>query len=472
MSSPPRHLVHEIRRLRHVPTTTHGVDYHMLREFNRLLVLNCVREQGPLARMTIAQRTGLSRTTVGNIMDALLNEGLVREGRMLDAPRSGGRRAILVHFNANAGRVVGIDMGRTHLIFLLTDLETHILARYAAPFDADRGPLVCLPEAIAELHAFLAQHEVTWDRVLGIGLGIPGPLNVDRRMLVAPPHMPGWDGVDVHALLSRELPVPIHIENDANMGALGECRLGAGRGVADLAYIKIGTGIGAGLVMHGRVYAGSNGSAGELGHITIDEDGPLCECGNRGCLETLAAARAIIADACTGASLAQRWGTHEDDPLPYEGLPALAGREGVDMGEVIVAAQEGDHASIAAIEHAGERIGIALAGLVNLFNPSVILIDGGVTRAGERLLTPMRAAITTRSLAATSMHMQLVAGELGDNAIALGAVSLVLDATFTLPTISLTRDALPAGVTTDLRRGKEHPRDHAIDRRHRRYRES
>lgn len=413
---------------------TQGADHHLIREFNRLLVLNCVREYGPIARVKIAQRTGLSRTTVSSIIDALLQEGFVREGDLLSAAPAGGRRAIPVHFNADAGRIIGIDVGRSHLTMLITNLAAEVIAQRSGPFDTERGPEVCLPLLIAEVHAFVEASGVPWNHVVGMGLGIPGPLDSELHRLSAPPGMPGWDGIDVWQTLQQEFNVPLYLDNDANMGALSESRYGAGRGSAYLAYVKIGTGIGAGLIMNGRIYRGNTGSAGELGHVTIDEDGPLCNCGNHGCLETLAAVRAIVKDACQGLSLARIRAL--EDGHPGAAKPSvLAGRAEVDIADVIQAAQNGDLASLAALERAGERIGVALAGLINLFNPSSIVIGGGVARAGELLLAPIRRAASASSLPAAWKGTRILLGELDNSAVALGAVSLVIDAAFGVPTV-------------------------------------
>jgi len=411
-----------------------GADHRLVRELNRLLVLNCVRERGPLARVKVAQHTGLSRTTVSSIIDALLQEGFVREGERLNAAPAGGRRAMLVHFQADAGRIIGLDVGRTHLAMLITNLDAEILARHSGPFEMERGPQVCLPQLTREVRAFVEDAGISWNQVVSIGLGIPGPLDTQLHTLSAPPGMPNWDGVDVWQALQQEFHVPLYLDNDANMGALSESRYGAGIGSAYLAYVKVGTGIGTGLVLDGRIYRGNGGSAGELGHVTIDEDGPLCNCGNRGCLETLAGAQAIVHDAYQGLSLA-RFGTLQASHEMRTGASALAGRRGVDIAEVIRAAQDGDAASLAALEHAGERIGVALAGLVNLFNPATIVIGGGVARAGELLLKPLSRAASSRSLPAAWKGTRILPGQLDDTAVALGAVSLVIDAAFGVSTV-------------------------------------
>jgi predicted NBD/HSP70 family sugar kinase len=412
-------------------TATRGAGLRTMRELNRGLVLNCIRTEGPLARVAIAERTRLSRTTVGSIVDALLKDGLVREGELLSAARSGGRKATPVHFHAAAGVVLGVDLGRTHLTIIAANLAAEPLARHSGPLDTDAGPDVCLPGVVDALRCFAAAHGIGWDTIVGAGLGIPGPMDGALRTLVAPPRMPGWDRVDVRAALRRALRVPVYLDNDANMGALGESRFGAGRGVADFAYVKVGTGIGCGLVVNGAVYRGSQGFAGELGHLTLDVDGPLCDCGNRGCLEAVAGAGAIVRAALGGAG-------RDGD---------MADVADVDVADVVRAALAGDAASREAIARAGEQIGVALAGLVNLVNPSLILLDGGVARAGELLIAPVRAAIAARSLAAASASARIEPAALGESAIALGAVALVLDAAFA-PTVTALVPPLPGAAGT------------------------
>jgi glucokinase-like ROK family protein len=317
-------------------------------------------------------------------------------------------------------------MGRSHLTFLLTDLAANVIARRSGPFCLDQGPDYCLPQVGSELQEFLAEHGIAWSQIIGIGMGIPGPLDERLHKLVSPPRMPGWNNVEVQRILRQQFSVPVYIENDANMGALGESRYGAGRGTTDLAYVKIGTGIGAGLVIGGQLYHGSRGSAGEIGHVTIDEQGPVCDCGNRGCLEAIASADAVVADALAAQSLRRSLGS---DPVD-SGSGALSALPNPDISDVVEAASHGDSSSVAAIAYAGERIGVALASLVNLINPSLILVDGGVARAGEMLLDPIRRAVAARSLAIASNHARVEVGELGDNAIAFGGVATVLDAAF------------------------------------------
>jgi predicted NBD/HSP70 family sugar kinase len=398
---------------------TKGADLRLMRELNRLLILNSVRVPGPITRVAVAHRTGLSRTTVSSIVDELLADNLLFEGQTVEAAPTGGRRATLLHFNADAGYVIGIDMGRSHLTLLLTNLAGEIVARCSGPFDAALGPEACLHQLSDRLLAFVAEHHIGWHQIIGVGMGIPGPIDAASRVLIRPPRMPGWDQFDIRSVLERVCKVPIYLDNDANMGAVGESQYGAGRHVENMAYVKVATGIGCGLIVNGEIFRGSGGAAGELGHVTIDDNGPICDCGNRGCLEVVAGAAAVTLAAAPGI---RRDGTDAAKPL--------------DVADVVHAALEGNTAARDAIARAGYHIGIALAGLVNIFNPSLILLDGSMARAGDLLLEPIRQAIGRRSLAASSSTTRIDLAQLGDNAIALGAVATVIEAAFGPPALA------------------------------------
>jgi glucokinase-like ROK family protein len=406
-----------------------------MREANNTLVLRVIRQQGPLARVAIARRTGLSRTTVSSIVDGLLAEGVAREGGMLSAAPNGGRRPTLVHFNESAGVILGVDFGRTHYTLLATDLHAHVIARKSGPCDTSLGPDVLLPRLISEIRQLVSESDLDWDRVVGVGVGIPGPVDATLNVLVTPPRMAGWDRVDVTGILSKALGTPVLLNNDANLGALAEGRYGAALGASNFIYVKVGTGIGCGLVIDGKIYRGSSGVAGEFGHSTVDRDGPLCACGNRGCLEAVAGAPEIVRSALhagygQGEAMMRATG---DGAEPLRGLRTQASDLEIDVAEVIEAALQGDPACVFAVTQAAERIGIALAGLVNLVNPSVITLYGSVARAGELLLDPIRAAIRERSLLAASQAVRVRTSALGDSAIALGAATMVIDAIFGPP---------------------------------------
>jgi predicted NBD/HSP70 family sugar kinase len=430
-----RHIVRSMRardmRQSNRSATTKGADLRLMRELNRLLILNGVRATGPITRVAVAHRTGLSRTTVSSIVDELLADNLLFEGQTVEAAPTGGRRATLLHFNAEAGYVIGVDLGRSHLTLLMTNLAGQIVARRSGPFDASLGPDVCLQQLIAELMDFTSEQQIGWHQIIGVGLGIPGPMDAASRMLVRPPRMPGWDQFDIRSVMERACKVPIYLDNDANMGARGESQYGAGRNVENMAYVKLATGIGCGLILKGDIYRGSGGTAGELGHVTIDDNGPICDCGNRGCLEAMAGAAAV--------TYAAAHGIQRDTSGDIAGQVASADKQtgnALDVADVVQAALAGDKAAQEAIQRAGYHIGIALAGLVNIFNPSLILLDGSMARAGELLLEPIRQGIARRGLAASSAITKVELAQLGDNAIALGAVATVIAAAFGPPSMT------------------------------------
>ncbi|HEX9036671.1 MAG TPA: ROK family transcriptional regulator [Ktedonobacterales bacterium] len=408
-------------------------DLHDMREANNTLVMRVIRQHGPLARVAIARRTGLSRTTVSSIVDGLLAEGVAREGETLSAAPSGGRRPTLVHFNESAGVILGVDFGRTHFLLLATDLHAHVLARRSGPCDTDLGPDILLPRLINEIRQLISDANLDWDRVVGVGVGIPGPVDAALNMLVKPPRMTGWDGVDVTGILREALGAPVLLNNDANLGALAEGRYGAALGASNFIYVKVGTGIGCGLVVDGKIYRGSSGVAGEFGHFTVVPDGPLCACGNRGCLEAVAGAPEIVRSALR-AGYGQGEAAARATINGAGSLGALASTDAdIDVSEVIEAALRGDPACQGAVRRAADVIGVALAGLVNLFNPSVITLYGSVARAGELLLGPIRDAIREHSLQAASQAVRVQTSALGDNAIAVGAATMIIDAVFGPP---------------------------------------
>lgn len=413
------------------PPIFYGADLTFVRALNRALVLNFVRTRGRTQSNDIAAGTGLSRATVSRVLEILGNEGLVRKGGQLAASARGGRRATEVEFRADAGCVIGVDLGKSHLGLLLTDLlgrEQSVSGVGAAEFRAfsgvETGPEACLQTISDLLRAFVLRRGLTWDRVRGIGLAAPGPFNVTTQRLVDPPGMTGWDQVDLRSLFASLLEYPMDqvvVDNDANMGALAESRLGAGRGIDNFLYLKIGTGIGMGLVLHGNVYRGSYGGAGEFGHIEVDRNGKECACGHWGCLETI-----VGADAVVDAANRQRRSTTE---------AALS-----DIAQVVAAAYAGNPACLRAIEQAGEQLGACLAPMANVLNPERIIIDGGLAEAGDLLLAPVRVTVrqhTVRLIWQSLGDASIMRGALRTKAIATGAALSTLDRLFSLPMVEV-----------------------------------
>lgn len=411
-------------------------DLGLMRELNTHIILNLIRQEGSISRAEIAKRTQLSRSTVSNIITDLLEHRVVAEAGT--GPSRVGRRPIMVNFNYQAGYVVGVDLGANHLLTLVTDLEGQVLAEKEQPVSVAAGPEVVLPAMVTAVDEIVRAARVDRERVIGVGVGVPGPLDNRRGTLVMPPIMPGWHNFKFQACLEAGINKPIYLDNDANLGAIGERWRGAGEGCDHLAYIKLGTGIGCGLILDGQIYRGFAGSAGEIGHMSIEEDGPLCTCGNYGCLESLAGGRAIVAAALAASKRAQALavpsGAHTSNHRYNPALPATA-ELGVE--QVVRAALAGDAVSIEVLQMAGRRIGVAIANLINLFNPGLVIIGGGVSHAGDLLLEPIRQTVARRVLPVAMQYTRIVQARLGREAIGIGAATLVLQQSFKSPALNI-----------------------------------
>jgi predicted NBD/HSP70 family sugar kinase len=390
--------------LRQVEEIDRGGSLGSLRSLNRERVVAALRELGVASRADIARRTGLSRSTVSSLVAALQDEGLIvdRDASPEGTASTGGRPPALIALGRRAGVALGIDFGKRHLAVAAADLSHTVLAevRHEMPddYDARRG----LDEAAALVEQVLDEAAVGSDEVLGVGLGVPGPIHLPTGVVGSSAILPGWVGARVAAEMRDRLDMPVHVDNDANLGALAELHWGAGQGCSSLTYIKIATGIGAGLVLERRLFRGAGGTAGEIGHTTIDESGPICRCGSRGCLETFASLPAIL------------------DLL----RPSLG--DELTAEDVITRAGEGDLACRRAIGDAGGHIGAALANACNLINPRRIVVGGSLAQAGEVLLEPLREAVQRRAIPSAAADVEVVAGELGGRAEMLGALALVL----------------------------------------------
>jgi len=369
-----------------------------LRDANRRRVLRAVREAGGLTQAEIARGTGLSPATVSNVVSALVAQGILEKS----PTTSQGRRATRVSLSRSAGAVIGVDFGHSHLRVAVTDLTQQILAETFGDLDVDRDAQAgvdALERSVAEV---LAAAGVARDRVLAVGVGMPGPIDVHTGRVGSSSILPGWVGVSVRDVLESRLGMPVHVDNDANLGAIAEVSQGAARGCTDAVYIKVATGVGAGLVIGGRIHRGRSGTAGEIGHTTLDEQGAVCRCGNRGCLETQAGGAAIL-----------------------ELLRNSLG-PGASLRRVVALALEGDPRCRRVVADAGRHIGMAVANVTNLLNPDRVVVGGQLAAAGELVLHPLRDVVERHAIPSASATLSVVGGELGDRAEMLGAIAFAL----------------------------------------------
>jgi predicted NBD/HSP70 family sugar kinase/biotin operon repressor len=373
-----------------------------LRESNRLRVIQTLQILGVTSRADVARRTGLSRSTVSTIVAALQAEGIVvdrdADGR---AAAGGGRPPAPISLYPAAGLALGVDFGKRHLAVALADLSHELLAEERREMPDDYDATTGMARAAELVELVLDAAGADRERVLGVGMGLPGP--VHRSGVVGSSAiLPGWAGTHAAERMSDLIGLPVWLRNDANLGALAEATWGAGRGSSAVVYLKLATGIGAGIVVDGRLFGGAGGTAGEIGHTSLDETGDICRCGSRGCLETYA----------SGAAIA--------------GLLSRSLGEPLGPDDVMQRAVDGDPGCRRALADAGRHIGAAVADLCNLINPERIIVGGSMAVAGDVLLDPLREAVGLRAIPSAAEDVEIVLGELGERAELLGAVALVL----------------------------------------------
>jgi predicted NBD/HSP70 family sugar kinase len=370
-------------------------------------LLAILRDGQARTRAELAQLTGLSRSTVSQRLDGLIDHRWVVAGD--GAISSGGRPAAVFAFNGGARVVLAADLGATHARLAVLDLGMTVLAERAVELPIDEGPERTLEFVAAAFEESLAGLGHDPAAVCGVGVGLPGPVEHASGRPVSPPIMPGWDGFCVPEWLGARLgggrrtgPPPVLVDNDVNIMALGE-HWAARPAVDHLIFIKIGTGIGCGIISGRRLHRGAQGAAGDVGHIRVPASDAPCRCGNSGCLEAIAG----------GASMAAA--------LRAAGVEARGSRD------VVALMRAGDLRATRLVRQAGREVGAVMASIVNFFNPSVIVLGGDIAEAGEQVLAGVRETIYSRSLPLATQHLGIRASELGDRAGVIGAAVMVVE---------------------------------------------
>ncbi|MEV8000340.1 ROK family transcriptional regulator [Arthrobacter sp. KFRI-F3372] len=362
-------------------------------------IFQLLRDGRARTRAELAGTTGLARSTVAARIDALISSGLV--GPAGEATSSGGRPPSRFAFNPAARVVLAVDVGATHVALAVTDLGGSVLAERRVDQQVADGPEKVLGLVVREAAKLLASASRGVADLAGVGIGLPGPVEHDTGRPVKPPIMPGWDGFDVVRFVQRSLPVPVLVDNDVNIMALGE-RTAHWPDQDNFIFVKVATGIGAGIISSGQLQRGANGTAGDLGHVRVPRgDHVLCRCGNHGCLEALASGPAIAAG------------------LRSEGLEAATG------ADVVSLVAHGNQQAVQALRQAGRDVGDVLATVVNLLNPSVIVIGGSIGESGEHLVAGVREVVYRRSLPLATSQLRIGLSHAGDKAAILGASQLV-----------------------------------------------
>ncbi|MGI8909260.1 MAG: ROK family protein [Rubrobacteraceae bacterium] len=367
------------------------------------------QERRPVSRAKLTERLGSSRGRISTEVGRLVENGLLGEGGFAES--EGGRRSSLLGIPRSAGLVAAVDLGATHIDVALTTLGSEILAHEGELMDVKEGPQPVLRRVKGMISELLEELDADRREVLAIGIGVPGPVEQASGLLTSPPIMPGWDRFPIRDAFAGEYAAPIFIDNDVNVMALGEHWGGVAKGVEDLIFVKIGTGIGSGIIIDGRIHRGIQGCAGDFGHICVDPNGPVCSCGNTGCLEAMAAAPAMVLQA-------ERCARDGESPVMMAVLEEKGELTAKDIGE---AARRSDYCALTIIRRSGRLIGQTLAAAVNVLNPSMIVIGGGVSHIGNTLLAEIRSSVYQRSLPLATRNLPVVMSELDGSASVVGA---------------------------------------------------
>jgi predicted NBD/HSP70 family sugar kinase/biotin operon repressor len=375
-----------------------------IRVRHRRLVLDLLRANGSLSQADIARKTGLSRTTISTLVSELRSMGVIVEAEPGHASASaqGGRPPTMIALDDSAGAALGIDFGHGHVRVAVANLAHTILSERYAELNVAGEPERSLDVATVLVQEVLDEAQVERSRLIGAGMGLPGPIDQARGAVASTAILPAWRLIHAAEEMSARLDVPVDLDNDANLGALAETAWGAAQGCANVAYIKASGGIGCGLVVDGRLFRGAQGIAGELGHTVVNEAGLVCYCGRRGCLETVAGAGAVT-------ELVRR---SHGDQLTLAGLVALA--------------SDGDLSCERALVDIAREIGIAAANVCILLNPERLVIGGTLATGGELVARPIREAVDGAARHLVTPSTEVVLGQLGDRAEVLGALALVI----------------------------------------------
>jgi predicted NBD/HSP70 family sugar kinase len=388
-------------------------------------VLELIRRGTALTRADLGRLTGMGRAAVSQRVDGLIERGLVRE--TADLPSTGGRPPASLVFNSASGVVLAADLGATHARLAVTDLAGAVLAEMAEDLDIAQGPEAVLGVVAAQFGDLLGEAGRKPADVRGIGVGVPGPVEFASGRPINPPIMPGWDGFSIPGFLADHFDVPVLVDNDVNIMAVGE-HWSHWRSERHFLFIKVGTGIGCGIVVESAIHRGEQGAAGDIGHIRVaDHDDVICECGNAGCLEAVAGGRALAR------------------AVRELGLPGRNSRD------VVALARAQNLEVVRLVRRSGRLLGEVLAGLVNAFNPSVIVIGGDVAEAHEQLFAGVREVVYQRATPLATRHLNIARSALGDRAGTVGAAVLVIEHILSPAVIDAEGLAVPESSVTPLR---------------------
>ena len=389
----------------------------LVQKINRSLILNLIKDKGPISRADISRITKLTRSTVSSIVDYLIKKGLIKE---IGLTSSGvGRKAILLKLNSKAYYSIGVDLGTLHTTIVITDLLGRVEKRVEYPTNCQLEKDKILEKLKASIHNIVKNSGIKRKKIVGIGVAAPGLIDKEGTMLITPNF--GWRNTSLGKILKKEFHIPVFVDNNVNTMALAEFEFGKGQGVKNFVFINVGIGIGAGVVINGKLFHGESNCTGEIGHTTVDYNGPKCSCGNNGCLEVMASGPAIAKRAIKSIK---------------EGKKSLISKlVNYDLNQisaeiVAIAANQGDKLGRSIMEETGEYLGTGVANIINLFNPELVIMGGGVARAGDLIFEPLKKAVRKRAFSVSAKVAKIIRVSLGKDCTVIGAAALVLKEMF------------------------------------------
>jgi predicted NBD/HSP70 family sugar kinase len=370
----------------------------LVKKINQKVLLNEIVSNSPISRASLSEITGLNKSTVSSQISTLIEKNLIFE--IGQGQSSGGRKPVMLVFNKNAGFSIGIDIGVDDLNGILTDLKGNIVLEDHQQLDHPDTETI-KDRLFSMINGFIGQMPESPYGLIGIGLGVPGLVNNDHQIILAP-NLNWYKDIDLKKSLEQEFHVPVFIENEANAGAHGEKEFGAAKNFENLVFVSVGTGIGTGIIIHNELYRGDIGFAGEMGHLTIDLNGPKCRCGNRGCWELYASEKALL-------------------KLQPDHLQKITKQELINL------ANQNDPEILSALQNFGYYLGVGLVNVLNTFNPQAVVIRNDIIEALPIVLNSLRNSISSRIIDQLASRYELLVSSLGKNATALGASSLVIE---------------------------------------------
>ncbi|WP_235599946.1 ROK family transcriptional regulator [Alkalihalobacillus trypoxylicola] len=387
--------------------------FQLMKSLNKSLILNVIRQEKQISRAEIAKKTRLTPPTVTNIVNELLEVGLVKESTM--GVSKGGRKPILLTIDEKHSYIVGVDVGGHKLRAILTDLNGNNLVHYSQELPKNLTNDFFLRVLTDAIDKVLADSHIPIDKVIGIGVGMHGIVDSEKGISIFAPNFQ-LEQIPIKKHIERNFSLPVIVENDARAFALGEKWFGQGLEHSTIMCVNVGVGIGAGIILDGKLYRGHNSLAGEIGHTMIDINGKLCTCGNEGCLQTVVGGDRLIERTIEKLKKGQN--------------SILQNNKNLTGYDIHQAAIQNDPLAVEVLRETGTYLGIALTNFIHLFNPSRIIIGGGVANSGDFIMKPLIHCVKERALTIEAKSTEIVRSNLGEYGTAIGAVTLILETIF------------------------------------------